>query len=196
MGRIKGAAIRARLEFIRSRYGDEALKRVVASLDGMDQVVLSGTILPSIWYPFQVLANLDEALRRELGGGGNDLFEEAGDHVALQHSRSIYRVFFRETEPERVLRLAACIFSNYYSGMGRMSLRASADGLSGRIQVSDATSSSRPHCLTTMAYFRGVLEACTGRPVAGRETRCHCWGDESCEFEFSWPAELQTAVGG
>jgi predicted hydrocarbon binding protein len=196
MGRIKGAAIRARLEFVRARFGDEALKRVIGSLEGMDQVVLSGTILPSIWYPFQVLVNLDEALRREIGGGGHDMFEEAGETVATQHARSIYRVFFRETDPERVLRLSACIFANYYSGLGRVSVRTSPDGLSARLVIAEATSAARPHCLTSMSYFRGVLDACIGRPVVGRETRCTCWGDETCEFEFSWPAALKTAAGG
>lgn len=195
MGRIKGAAIRARLEYLRSRFGDEALGRAIETLDEMDRVVLSGTVLPSIWYPFQVLANLDEAVRRELGGGTNDLFEEAGDHVARQHAKSIYKVFFRETEPERVLRLAACIFSNYYSGLGRLSVRASADGRSGRVQVGDVATAARPHCLTTLAYFRSVVEACTGLPITARETRCKCWGDDACEFELGWQADLKTAVG-
>ena len=195
MGRIKGAAIRARLEFLRGRYGDEALQRAIETLDEMDQVVLSGTVLPSIWYPFQVLVNLDEAVRRELGGGGNDMFEEAGEHVARQHARSIYKVFFRETEPERVLKLSACIFSNYYSGLGRVSIRSSADGRSGRLSVNDSTSAARPHCLTTMAYFRGVLEACTEMTVSARETRCKCWGDDACEFDFGWQAVLKSAVG-
>lgn len=195
MGRIKGAAIRARLEFLKSRHGEEALRRAIGSLDEMDQVVLSGTVLPSIWYPFQVLVNLDEAVRRELSADGNDLFEDAGDHVARQHAKSIYKVFFRETEPERVLKLAACIFSNYYSGLGRVSIRPAADGRSERVTVADSTAAARPHCLTTMAYFRGVLEACTGLGVTSRETSCKCWGDDACEFEFSWQAPLKTAVG-
>ena len=70
MGRIKGAAIRARLEFLRKDHGDDAVVKVIETLDPMDQVVLSGTVLPSIWYPFHVLANLDEAIRRALATSG------------------------------------------------------------------------------------------------------------------------------
>ena len=110
MGRIKGAAIRARLEFLRTVHGEESVTKVVETLDPMDQVVLTGTLLPAIWYPFHVLANLDEAIRRELGEGGHELFEQAGDHVARQHAKSIYKVFFKETDPDRVLRLASSIF--------------------------------------------------------------------------------------
>ena len=194
MGRIKGAAIRARLEFLRSRHGDAAVREAIETMDEMDQVVLSGTLLPSIWYPFQVLANLDEAVRRGVGDGSHDVFEEAGDHVALQHSKSIYKVFFRETDPDRVLKLASCIFANYYSGLGRLSVRTTPQGTS-RLQVSDTPSAARSHCLTTMAYFRRVLEECCAREVSARETRCRCWGDDACEFELAWPVEQLRAVG-
>jgi predicted hydrocarbon binding protein len=194
MGRIKGAAIRARLEFIRARHGDAALRKAIETLDELDQVVLSGTVLPSIWYPFQVLANLDEAVRRELGDGGHDLFEEAGDHVARQHARSIYKVFFHETDPERVLRLASCIFANYYSGFGRISSSPSTAGASSRLQVADAPTTARSHCVATMAYFRGVLEACTDLRIGSRETRCRCWGDDVCEFDYTWEPVLEAAA--
>lgn len=187
MGRIKGAAIRARLEFVRTRHGEEAVAKVLETLDPMDQVVLSGTLLPSIWYPFHVLANLDEAIRRELGDGGHELFEQAGDHVARQHAKSIYKVFFQETDPERVLRLASSIFSNYYSGLGRLSIRTLPHGMS-RVQIGDVATTTRSHCVATMAYFRGVLEECCARPIEARETRCKCWGDDCCEFEFGWEA--------
>jgi predicted hydrocarbon binding protein len=192
MGRIKGAAIRARLDFLKARHGDDAVGKALETLDEMDQVVLTGTLLPSIWYPFQVLVNLDEAARRELGDGSHDVFEEAGDHVARQHAKSIYKVFFRETDPERVLKLASCIFANYYSGLGRVSVRTRPQGAT-RLSVSDAPTSSRSHCLTTMAYFRGVLAECCARSVTARETRCRCWGDDTCEFEFAWSEELRAA---
>src|SRR5205814_3131828 len=140
-------AIRARLEYLRSQHGEEALAKVVDTLDPMDQVVLSGTLLPSIWYPFHVLANLDEAIRRELGDGSHDVFEQAGDHVARQHARSIYKVFFRETDPERVLRLASCVFANYYSGLARVSVRMTPPA-SSRLPVADAPAAARSHCPT------------------------------------------------
>ena len=46
-----------------------------------------------------------------------------------------------------------------------------------------------------LAYFRTVLSACTEQDVVGRETRCQCWGDEACEFEFAWQPVLERAVG-
>ena len=193
MGRIKGAAIRARLEYLRAIHGSEPLSRAIASLDSMDQVILTGTLLPSIWYPFHVLANLDEAVQRELGDGGHEMFEAAGEHVARQHARSIYKVFFRESEPERVLKLASCIFANYWSGLGRVTVRPGASGGS-RVQVADAPVSARSNCVTTLAYFRTVLEECCQLPVVARESRCRCWGDDACEFEYSWEPALKQAI--
>ena len=194
MSKIKGAAIRARLEYVRAHHGEAELARVIETLEPMDRVVLTGTLLPSIWYPFQVLANLDGAVQRELGGGDENLFAIAGEDVARQHARSIYKVFFRETDPERILKLAACIFADYYSGAGRLSVRSGTDGRSARLHVEDCATTSRSHCLTTMSYFRTVVEACTGRHAAGREVRCRCWGDDACEFELSWPRPLKAAA--
>lgn len=195
MSRIKGAAIRARLEFVRERHGDEALQRVVDTLDEMDQVILTGTVLPSIWYPFQVLANFDEAACRLLGEGDHALFELAGEAVGEQHARSIYRVFFRETDPARVLRLASCIYANYYSGLGRLSLRGDQEEDRERLVISGVSGAARSNCLTALAYFRTVLGVCTGMQVDARETRCSCWGDEACEFEFHWSEVPARAVG-
>ena len=193
MGRIKGAAIRARLEFLRTVHGEESVTKVVETLDPMDQVVLTGTLLPAIWYPFHVLANLDEAIRRELGEGGHELFEQAGDHVARQHAKTIYKVFFKETDPDRVLRLASSIFANYYSGLGRLSIRSLPQGMS-RVQVGDVPTTTRSYCVSTMAYFRRVLEECCAKPIEARETRCKCWGDDCCEFEFGWDAHRLRAT--
>ena len=195
MTRIKGAAIRSRLEYVRERFGDEALQQVLQGLDEMDQVVLTGTVLPSIWYPFQVLRNFDEAACRLLGEGDLALFEGAGEQVGEQHARSIYRVFFKETEPARVLRLASCIYANYYSGLGRLSLRGDEGGASERLVINGAAGTVRSNCVTALAYFRTVLEVCTGMEVQARETRCTCWGDEACELEFSWAEVLERAVG-
>ena len=194
MGRIKGAAIRARIDYLRATHGEEAVQRAVGSLDEMERVVLSGTLLPSIWYPFSVLAHLDEAIKREMGDGGHAVFESAGEHVARQHARSIYKVFFREDDPERVLRLASCIFGNYYSGHGRMSVRPGAGGTA-TLLVSDSGSAARSHCVSTMAYFRCVLEECCQKPMFARETRCRCWGDDACEFEYAWEPQLRAAAG-
>lgn len=193
MGRIKGAAIRARLEYLRALHGEDAVARAMATLEPMDQVMLSGTLLPSIWYPFHLLANLDDAVRRELGDGGHEVFESAGEHVARQHARSIYKVFFRESDPERVLKLASCIFANYWSGLGRVAVRPSVNG-SSRVHVADAPVAARSHCVTTLAYFRTVLEECCQLPISARETRCRCWGDDACEFEYAWEPAVRASV--
>jgi predicted hydrocarbon binding protein len=194
MSRIKGAAVRARLEFVREQHGEEALQRILESLEDMNRVILSGTGLPSIWYPIQVLSDFDEAASRILGEENGSLFEAAGEHVARQHAKSIYRVFFRETEPSRVLRLASCIFSNYFSGLGRLSLKSDQGGQVQRLVVTGAAGTARSNCLTSLAYFRTVLAACTDLPVDARETRCRCWGDEACEFEFETQQVLERAV--
>lgn len=193
MSKIKGAAVRARLDYVRERHGEAGLRRVLDGMEEMDQVILSGTILPSLWYPFQVLANFDEAAARLLGDG-EDLFSRAGEHVARQHARSIYRVFFRETEPTRVLKVASCIFSNYYSGLGKLSLRTGEHGRSQRLVVSGALGTARSNCTSSLAYFSTVLSTCTDMHVDARELRCRCWGDEVCEFEFAWQPVLHRAA--
>ena len=195
MGRIKGAAILARLDYVRSRLGEDTLARVLADLAPMDRTILSGTLLPSIWYPFQVLVRLDDALARSVPGEEAVLFDEAGAHVARQHARTLYRVFFREADPDRVLRVASCVFSSYYAGLGRASVAGEEAGHRS-VRVDRAAVAARGHCQATLAYFREVLVACTGLRIVARETRCRCWGDEGCEFDLAWEAALKPAVSG
>jgi len=193
MGRIKGAAIRARLDYVRARHGDGTLARILPRLPDVDRAVLEGTLLPSAWYPFRILERLDRALVAEVPGDEEEIFDEAGRHVAHQHATSIYRVFFREDDPDRVLRVASCVFSSYYSGLGRAAVVGLGEG-SRRIRVEAADATSRGHCRATLAYFREVLVACTARSVRARELRCRCWGDDHCEFDFAWEPALEKAA--
>ncbi|MEM7248447.1 MAG: hypothetical protein AAF533_24150 [Acidobacteriota bacterium] len=196
MSRIKGAAINARLDFIRERHGQDTLDRIVDSLDDMSQVILTGTLLPSIWYPYQVLQGLDEAIVNELGVEADEVFEVAGEQVGRQHARSLFRVFHREADPERVLRLAVSIFSGCACGHGRLVLRKGQEPGQERLSVVGA-SAGRAHCLTLGAYFRTVLAYCTENEVEVREVRCRNEEGDSCEFEFAWQpvAYRRAAVG-
>jgi hypothetical protein len=193
MGRIKGAAIRARLDYVRARHGDGTLARILPHLPDVDRAVLEGALLPSAWYPFRILERFDRALVAEIPGDEEAIFDDAGRHVAHQHARSIYRVFFRDDDPDRVLRVASCVFSSYYSGLGRAAVVGVEDG-SRRIQVEAADVTSRGHCRATLAYFREVLVACTARVVRARELSCRCWGDGECAFDFSWDPVLDKAA--
>lgn len=199
MNKIKGALLRARLDWLRAREGDEALARVLGRVPESERAVLAESLVPSLWYPTSLLEALDSALAAELAAGADDeeieeLFEEAGEHVARQHARSIYRLFFRETEPDRVLRVAACVFSTYYSGLAAEPQDGDgADGgetppRGGRLKV-DGGGPSRARCRSTLGYFRGVLSACTEQRVVARETACRAWGDAECEMSFECQEE-------
>ena len=86
--------------------------------------------------------------------------------------------------------------TNYFSGLGQVSLRPGVEGESERLVITGAQGSARSHCVSSMAYFRTVARACTGREVHARETRCQCWGDRACEFELAWEqVERPAAVG-
>lgn len=183
--KLRGAALRARLEFVRHRHGQSFLAGVLSDLEPADRSVACGSLLPSLWYPASVLARLDEALERRLGPAADELFEQAGRHAARLHARGLFRVFQHAESPVAVLRLAAAVHAQYTAGTGRARVESRSDRAA-VAEVLGARWSLPSHCRTTGAYLRAVVAACTGLRVSEQETACRCRGDETCRFELRW----------
>ena len=61
-GSIRGSVVLSRLAFVRQAKGEEAVKRVLASLPLEDRKHFAGTVQPNVWYPFEAGEHLDAAI--------------------------------------------------------------------------------------------------------------------------------------
>ena len=68
MVKIKAINLRSSKEFIREKFGEDGLKKVIDSLSGEDRNIVN-TALPSSWIPQDIWIRFYETVVRELAAG-------------------------------------------------------------------------------------------------------------------------------
>src|SRR5512134_2641168 len=66
--KVKGNILKARIAFVRERFGDAGWAKVIAALPARDQEQLKSTMNVG-WYDFDLSDRLDKAIVGALGGG-------------------------------------------------------------------------------------------------------------------------------
>ncbi len=182
-GSIKGGVLTSRLAFLSSRGGEEAVQRVLATLPIEDQLLLSGDIASSGWYPFATGSRLDAAIAAELGGG-DALFREMGAQSARDNLSHAQRAFVRERDPHSLLKGAASIYRLYYDTGRRTFERLGERKVV--LRTYDSMTFSRADCLTVVGWHEQVIAMCGGKNVRVTEVQCRTHGDDHCEYVCEW----------
>src|SRR5512138_1781685 len=103
--RVKGTLIAARLRFLRAR-GPETTDRVLNRMSAEDQLTLKGMILPSSWYPADLLQRLEMTAAAIVANGDpKALFLEMGRYTAQSNlgPTGVQRAYVRPNDPHFLL---------------------------------------------------------------------------------------------
>lgn len=183
MQQVKGAVLKARLQFVEQHWGKPGLEQVLASLSKEDQEVLR-VILTVKWYPFEVGERLDAAIVRELGGGRTEVFERLGAASADTNLGGAHRAFLTPGRPHVFLGKAPQIYGFYYE-TGRRTYEPTGDS-SGVMTTYDAETFSAPDCLSVIGWYKRALELCGVSGVAIDEDECRARGGAVCRYHIRW----------
>ena len=181
--KVKGTLFIARMKFLRARSQAEC-ERVLERLPPGDRTTLSGVLLPSSWYPADLLARLEAAIAAVLARGDRKvLFLEMGRFSADVNLRGVQRPYLREGDPHHIL---SCVPRMYLSqhGAGVRSYRREGDG--GAVITSVSESASTEECLTALGWLQRAVELSGGRAVKVSEAQCRSRGAPHCEYVVAW----------
>jgi predicted hydrocarbon binding protein len=180
-GHVKGAMVRAHLQFVRDHLGETALAR---SLDALPAPISAEmhAILPSTWCAFESLILLDRAIVRIAGRNEQELMRELGRYSAQINLSTIYRAFNRDDIHE-FFRLSATLHRQFQD-FGTCEYEQAGDSR-GRISIRKAVCFSPAYCSSELGYLEQVI-ATHGGTARVVETVCQCSGDDHCTFELRW----------
>ena len=181
--KVKGTLFLARMKFLRAR-GKEQCDLVLARLPSADRTLLEGVLLPSSWYPAELLARLEAAIAAVLARGDRKvLFAELGRFSADVNLRGVQRPYLREGDPHHIL---SCVPRMYLSqhGSGVRTYRKTGDKAAAITSVCE--SPSPDECLTAIGWLQRAVELSGGRDVKVTEPRCRARGAEECEYVVTW----------
>ena len=181
---VRGNILKARVAFVRERFGEAAWQKVLASLPEQDHKVLGGILTHAAWYPFEISVRLDDAIVRVVGGGQTKIFEELGRTSAKENLTTVHARFLDPPDPQEFLKKTPMIYKFYYD-LGSRSYEQTGPR-SGVLTTSDAETFSVPDCATVVGWHKQALEMCGARSVVIRETECRARGGLRCRYEVSW----------
>jgi hypothetical protein len=184
MSDVKGAAITARVRFVRERYGEEGYARLLDALSEPLRARLAGRILPHEWAPFELFVALNVAADRLFGAGDLALCYEMGRYSAEVNLPSLYRLFYRLGSPMFIFRKAARLWDVHYTS-GRLTPVEERPGAV-RLHVEDIAEPHRAHCLSVLGWASRSIELSGGRVDEATESACRTRGDPMCVMRVAW----------
>lgn len=124
---VKGTGILSTLEFIKMKFGDDAIEKIMPKLSEEEQEVLNGAIVNPEWYPFSIYVNLTRYMDQVFGVGDLTLAKEIGLWAAEHDLKTVYRVFYKLGTPQFIIKQAGRIFSTYFD-RGKLNIVESEKG--------------------------------------------------------------------
>ncbi len=187
-GNVKGTLVIARMKYLRAQ-GPEAAERVFRRLSQTDQAVLRGMLLPSTWYPADMLLRLELTVAAVLSRGDRRaLFLDMGQFSADTNlgPSGVQRPYVKEGEPHFLLRNVPRMYASQHSGGTRTYEQTGSRSATIRTLDGPETDPDAEDCLTTVGWLKRAIELSGGRAVTVDETQCRAKGASCCEFVCGW----------
>lgn len=180
---VKGNILRARIAFVKERFGEAAWDRVVRTLSADDQKQLSGVVNVA-WYPFDLGRRLDDVIVAVLSGGNTTVFEEMGRASARENLTTVHRSFLEPRDPQTFMQKAPMIYCFYYD-TGRRTWEATGP-TSGVMTTHDADTHSIADCATVVGWHKEALAMIGAKNPVIVEEACRARGDDCCRYRVNW----------
>jgi len=183
-GSIKGTVLDARKQFVRERFGDEALDRILASMPAEDQRILRGVVVPVGWYPSTAFLHFDEAIIATIGGESEKAFRELGRQSADHNLGKYQTAYVRGKTPQSFLAQAGRVYKTYY-GVGSREYVPTGEK-SGELVTRGAEDVTAGDCLTVMGWHERALEMVGAKEPRVEHPECRALGGEVCRYTVTW----------
>jgi len=185
MTNVKGAAITARLRYVRERHGEAGLARLLDDVPAEVRQVLTGNVLAQTWVPYDVFVALGVHADRLFGRGDLALCYEMGRYAAEVNLPTVYRLFYRLGSVQYIFRKAAQLWNLHYDS-GKLAAMDEGSGKA-RLEIVGFDHPHRVHCLSVLGWAARSIELSGGDVLHAVEERCRVRdGAETCEIALRW----------
>jgi len=185
-GNVKGTLLISRMKYLRAQ-GPEASERVLRRLSQADQAVLRGMLLPSTWYPADLILRFEMTIAAVLAKGERTaLFVDMGHFSADTNlgKNGVQRPYLKEGDPQFLLRNVPRMYASQHSAGTRTYEQTGTH--SAIIRTLDGDNPDAEECLTAVGWLKRAIELSGGRAVTIDETQCRAKGASCCEYVCRW----------
>ena len=185
MARIKGTAMKSTVAFLQDRLGKDGYAKLLQSLPPEYASLLSASILQSEWYEFSMMIKLvEEAARVIPATPGRTLAWDLGRHSAEYGLSTVYKVFFKMTDLNFILKRASTLFPSYYDSGALTIVENTPHAASAR--VVGFNQPCELFCGRLQGWIERTVELTGSKRVSVTHPTCALRGGPHCEFRAAW----------
>jgi hypothetical protein len=185
--RVKGTILVARMKYLTAQ-GKTATEAVLQRLPGDDRDLLTSILLlPSSWYPAELLLRLDGAIAASLAQGDRAaVFLDIGQFSAdnALGPKGVLRAYLRENDPHALLREVPRIHASQH-GIGKRRYEKLGENTA-VLRTIEGDGLEGDDCLTTVGWLRRAIELSGGRDVKVMKLSCLGKGAPCCTYQCDW----------
>lgn len=181
---MKGTAVQSSLRYVRERFGEGSLARVLEALPEDDRQALGHGILASSWYGMDAFLRFMQEVERQLGAQEPDVVRKMGRASCDYGVTGVYKIFFKVGSPEFIISRAARVFSSYYD-TGELKV---VEGGAGRavVELTALQGGAPQFCERIFGWMQRTLELAGAKALRSAHSACVHRGDPVCRFEGNW----------
>lgn len=184
MAKVKGTAVQSSLRYVRERFGEDALARVIEALPDGDRNVLGHGVLASSWYATEALLRFMQEAERQLRAEEPDVVRRMGRASCDYGLSGVYKIFFKVGSPEFIISRAARVFSSYYD-TGELRMAESGPGRA-IAELVGFEGGAPQFCERIFGWMQRTLELAGAKNLRSAHSACVHRGDPVCRFEGTW----------
>ena len=185
MGNVRGLSLTGAIKYIRQNFGENGLNRIMEELEANDtEIIMREKIKSMSWYSKKAFNNLIKATDKIYGKGDYEICRKMGRFIAEETFSGLYKVFLEFGNPHVVISRASLAWRTL-NDTGDLEVEKLSDKyLRGKIK--GLYEPNKVFCFNLAGYFERVLEMSGAKNVKVKEIKCHCEGNEYCEYEIGW----------
>jgi hypothetical protein len=184
LAKVKGTAVQSSLRYVRERFGEDALARVIEALPEGDRAAFGHGVLASSWYGMDAFLRFMQEAERQLRGQEPDVVRKMGRASCDYGVTGVYKVFFKVGSPEFIISRGARVFSSYYD-TGELRIAESGPGRA-VAELVGFEGGAPQFCERIFGWMQRTLELAGAKNLRSAHSTCVHRGEPVCRFEGSW----------
>lgn len=184
MAQVKGTAVQSSLRYVKERFGEGALARVIEALPEEDRKALGHGILASSWYEMGAFLRFMQEAERQLAAQEPDVVRKMGRASCDYGVTTVYRIFFKVGSPEFIISRGTRVFSSYYDS-GELRIVDSGPGRA-VAELVGLQGGAPQFCDRIFGWMQRTLELAGAKNLRSAHSSCVHRGGAVCRFEGSW----------
>lgn len=186
MAEIKGILLTAWMDFLKARYGVQAITTAINELDTEDRLLVSAPFLASSFYPYSSLYALRKLTRSFATPADKNLSVEIGRIMAEHVFTGAYRTLVAK-DPIRQVEKISWVKDFFFKDS--LILETELFGDSSCVVRYRYDAGAKPTysvCESLKGFWSKTLELAGATDIKATHPTCATKGAKCCEFIFAW----------